>query len=120
VGDAIGVSPQDGDATRTTHRLFLGNRFDLRQHLLHPAANLLALFTQPHHLTAQALEFFFAFFQLLPQALRIALGCGSSLSSGLVQFNGAIDFLFERLKIVGRNLSRYPFSHSHGHDATTS
>src|SRR5580704_13143873 len=104
----------------SANRLLLGNRFDLRQHFLHPAANLFAFLAQTYHLTTQTLEFFLALLQLLAQTLRVALGSRPGIAPGLIQFNGAIDFLFERLKIVGRNLSRYPFSHSHRHGATTS
>src|SRR5216683_963415 len=88
----------------STDRLLLSNRLDLRQHLL----------------TTQTLEFFFAFFQLLAQTLCVALRSRPGFSPRLVQLNGAIDLLFECLKIVRRNLGRCPFSHSHRHGATTS
>ena len=90
------------------------------QHLFHPAANLFAFLAQPHHLAAQTVQFFFALFQLLAQTLRIALRRRPGLAGRLVQLNGAINFLFQRLKIVSRNLRRYPFRHPHRHGATTS
>ncbi len=63
---------------------------------------------KPHHLAAQTVQLFFALFQLLAQTLRIALRYRTGLSRRLVHLNGAINFLFERLKIVSRNLRQIP------------
>src|SRR4051812_2947502 len=114
------VSPQIGDRNESADRLLLRNGFDLAQHFFHPATNLLPLLAQPNHFAAQTVQFFFAFFQLLAQTLSIAFRDRLSLARRLVHLNGAIDFVFQRLKIVSRNLRRYPISHSHRHGATTS
>ena len=80
------------------------------QHLFHPATNFFPLFAQPHHLAAQTVHLFFAFFQLLAQTLSIAFRDRLGLARRLVHLNGAINFLFQRLKIVSRNLRRYLFA----------
>src|SRR4029077_1409586 len=82
----------------------LGEGLDLGQHLFHAAANVLALFLQLHCVATKADEFFFAVFQLLPQALGIAFGRRLGLTSRLVHLYGAINLLFQRLKIVGWSL----------------
>ena len=79
----------------------------LAQHLFDPASNVLAILAQLHQLAAHGFVLFLAFFELLPQSLRIALGGSPGFFGGLVQLNGAINFLFQRLKIFSRNLRRY-------------
>ena len=75
----------------------------------YPAANVLALFLQLHSFAAEPDQFLLAIFQLLPKPLRIALGIGLSLAGSLEHLYSAINFLLQRLEIVGWNLFRYLF-----------
>jgi hypothetical protein len=72
----------------------------LLEHLFHAPADFLALFFQCDHFTAQDVQLFFACFQLLAQPAGIALRGGLAFTSRLQQFNGFVDFFFQRGKIV--------------------
>ena len=69
----------------------------------HPPANVFPFFLQLHCF-ATAGQFLVTVFHLLPQPLRIALRRRLRLPRRLVHLYGAINFLFQRLKIVCRNL----------------
>src|SRR5580658_7576000 len=99
--------------------LLLRQGLDLGEHLLHPPANLLTLPAQPDDITPQALGFFLALFQLFAQAFDIPLGCAARLVRRLVQLDGAINVLFQNLKIDSRNLCRQLFCQFEGHDGTS-
>jgi superoxide dismutase, Cu-Zn family len=96
----------------------LSNRLDLLQHFFDSPANLFPLFFQPDGLAPQHDQFFFPILHLLPHALRIPFGRNLSLPSCLEHLYGAINFVFERLKIVCRNLLCYLFNRVQRHDCT--
>jgi hypothetical protein len=56
---------------------------------------------------------------LLPHPLRIAFGRRLCGPRRLVHLYGAINLLFERLKIVSRNLIRYVWHSLQRHDCTS-
>src|SRR5580698_280173 len=84
-----------------------GNGLDLFQHFLHPAADFFPLFFQLHSIATQSQKLIFAVFQLLPQPLRVTLRRRLRLPRRFVHLYGAVNFLFERLKIIRRNLLRH-------------
>jgi hypothetical protein len=81
----------------------------LLQHLLHTSADFFAVLAKLGQVTVQGLKFFFAFLKLLAQPLVIALRRGSRIPRRLQQLYGAINLLFQDLKIVAGALDNHLF-----------
>src|SRR5260370_29404686 len=103
-------------SSRSACRLLMRQAFHLAQHLFDPGSYIFAILAHLHEFTAHSFVLFLALFELLPQPLHVALGGSPSFFRGLVQLNGAINFVFQRLKIFRRNLRRYLFHGFHGHE----
>src|SRR5262249_22615983 len=97
--------------------LLFARRVDLPHHLLHPAANLFAVLAELYRFPAQRLGLFFPIPQLLLQTLHVPLSRHLCLARGLVHLNSAINLVFQRLEIVGRNLSRYLVNRFQSHNS---
>src|ERR1700691_31258 len=97
-------------------RPLLRNRLNLLQHLFHPPANLFPLFSQLHRLAPQHGQLFVTFLQLLPYALGIAFRYRLRLPRRFVHLDSAVNLLFQRLKIVSRNLLRHLFHRIQRHE----
>ena len=87
----------------------LDHRFHLVEHFFDSSPNFFAVSAQLHHVAAQRLHFLVSFFQLLTQTLHVPLSRRFGLARRFVHLNRAINFGFQRLEIVGGNLSRYLF-----------
>ena len=86
----------------------MGQAFHLAQHFFDTGSYVLAILAQLHQFAMHGLVLFLPLLKLLPQPFQVALGRCARLLGGLVQLNGAIDFLFQRLKIFSRNLRQIP------------
>ena len=87
---------------------------DVAQHFFHATAYFFPILAQLNSLAAQGIDLLFALFELLTQALGVALG-RLGFARRLVQFNSAINLLFQGLEIVGGNLGRYLFNSFENH-----
>src|SRR4029434_2239420 len=96
-------------------RCLLRHGFHLVEHFFDSSPNFFAVFAQLHHLAAQRLQFFIALIKLFAQTLHVPLSHGLGLTRRFVHLNRAINFGFQRLEIVGGNLSRYLFKTSARH-----
>ncbi len=101
------ILPKPPAIAETLTSSLFRDRLNLFQHLLHAPANFFSLFSQLHRFSPQRHQLLLAFFQLLPQSLRIAFRRGLRQARRFVHLNGAINFLFQRLKIVCRNRPRH-------------
>src|SRR5271156_2729193 len=96
----------------------LRDGLDLLQHFFHSRANFFPLFSQLHRLTPQRDQLLLALLKLLTRPLRISFRRSLGLPRRFVHLDSAINSLFQRLKIVRRNLIRQLLHRIQRHDCT--